>query len=357
MKSFLFSFSSFLLIIFVGITFLGCADNFDNSIVTAPTITDNTFIHSDSPLYTSAFTTKTWLQASKFIDGETGGELIIDTTYINYQGRQINVYGRLKFKEYSFQGLTFFKMLLRPEEASIALFPNMEFEIEVELTVEYKGIDLEALGHTTSGHVDFVFLDDNGEIEIILNEFCKVNIGEQRIKVNNAKLSHFSQYGWSISDSTTPQLELISLPSSSAEDIDTLVTQYKEIDGHEGGKFDFVYSYQGGPFDSVTIVSKLDFADHTFEGTQVISQTLNTNYAAMKYGPSMQFDKDVKLNLVITGLDLSNVDPNTLDFVFINEDGSVENVVYDNIIVNVSTGTIEVDNAKLTHFSRYGFVH
>ena len=161
-----------------------------------------------------------------------------------------------------------------------------------------------------------------------------------------------------ISDSPTLQLKLITLPTSSGGlGIETLVTQYKEIDGDDGGKFEAVFSYKGGPFGLVTVKSKLDFKEDAFEGTKDISQTLDTDFAAMTFGPSMQFNERVKLDLKIEGLDLSDVDPNTLDFVYIDEDGTVEHIEYDEIIMNVSTGTIEIDDAILSHFSRYGFVH
>ncbi|MCZ6704184.1 MAG: hypothetical protein O6940_14235, partial [Ignavibacteria bacterium] len=77
MKSRLFSFlfSAFLLIIFVGITFLGCADNLDNSIVTAPTdnldnsivtTPNNSQLMEQQPPASENFTT---FSVSKLIDG------------------------------------------------------------------------------------------------------------------------------------------------------------------------------------------------------------------------------------------------------------------------------------------------
>jgi hypothetical protein len=161
-----------------------------------------------------------------------------------------------------------------------------------------------------------------------------------------------------LSESPTKQLKLISIPAPSGGlSVETLVTKYKEIDGDDGGEFTANFSYSGGPFGTVIVESELDFDSDAFEGERLISQTLDTDFAAMKFGPSMQFYDDIGLDLVITGLDLSGIDPNTLDFVYINEDGTIEHVEYDDIIVNVSTGTIEVDDAELTHFSRYGFVN
>jgi hypothetical protein len=156
----------------------------------------------------------------------------------------------------------------------------------------------------------------------------------------------------------TSQLNLISIPTPAGGlSVETLLTEYKEIEGDEGGRFTAYFSYEGGPFGEVTVYSKLYFFDDAFSGDKVISQTLDTEYAAMSFGPSMQFDARVKLDLRITGLDLTGVDPDDVDFVFVDDDGNIEHVEYDEIEVNLSTGTIEVDDVELTHFSRYGFVN
>ena len=199
MKSPLFSFlfSAFLPIIFVGITFQGCTDNLDNSIVTAPTITDNTFIHPDLPLNASARPTDKLRYTSKFIDGEIGGELKIDSTYINSEGREINVYARLKIPPGSFQGTINIVMVPNDADLSIQLFPEMAFNRVVKLDLVFSGINLKAFGYTTNGVVDFNYFDDNGTIELIETHQSIVNIHHNRISVRTASLHHFSRYGWS----------------------------------------------------------------------------------------------------------------------------------------------------------------
>ncbi len=157
---------------------------------------------------------------------------------------------------------------------------------------------------------------------------------------------------------TNPELKLISLPqSSSGLSVETLYTESMNINGKYGAEFTAYFSYQGGPFGQVTVESELEFDSYSFQGTVEITQTLDSEFAALKFGPSMQFNRDVELDLIITGLDLSNVNPNTLDFVYIDENGTIEYVDYDEIKMDASTGTIEVDDADLTHFSRYGFVN
>lgn len=185
----------FLLIVLVGITFLGCSDNYDSTNVSAPTKTNNFnkegLLTSDLEIEVATHR----LSITELIDGEVGGELLIDTTYVNYQGREINVFGKLTIKQSSFPGLNYITMILNPEAATIKLFPDIVFEKEVILSVIYTGIDLVALGYTTSGHYDFVYFGENG-IEIILSDDSKVDMENQEIKVKNAKLEHFSRYGW-----------------------------------------------------------------------------------------------------------------------------------------------------------------
>ena len=154
------------------------------------------------------------------------------------------------------------------------------------------------------------------------------------------------------------QYKLIPLPAnSSGLNIETLYTQSKDINGKYGGDFNADFSYQGGPFGLVTVESDLDFSPYSFQGTVNISQTLDSDYAVVSFAPSMQFYVPVEYDLKITGLDLSNVNPATLEFVYIANDGTIYNCEYDSMTMDVSTGTIIVDDAELEHFSRYGFVN
>ena len=175
---------SILLFLLCGITFFGCNDNLDTTIVSnpAPTASDKII---DAPLY-----------ASKIIDGEIGGELVLDRTFINDEGREINAYARLRVLEGSYYGTVNIEMLLNEEDISIQLFPEMKFNRSVRLDLIYTGIDLEALGFTTTGKVDFAYFADNGNVQLVENDLSHVSIPQNQIKVRNAKLYHFSRYGW-----------------------------------------------------------------------------------------------------------------------------------------------------------------
>lgn len=108
---------------------------------------------------------------------------------------------------------------------------------------------------------------------------------------------------------------------------------------------------------NVTIVSQLVFPANSFSGGKTITQTFDTETASLEFGPAMVFNVPVKYTLTVSGLDLTGINPETLDFVYVAQDGSITGVIYDSIIMDVTTGTLKVTNAQLNHFSRYGFVN
>jgi len=179
----------------IGTIFFGCSEDSNNTNISAPSSFNNLI---KDQMHTSDQENESVshiLSISKLIIGEDGGELLIDTAYINYLGRQIEVYGKLKIKKSAFQGSEYITMKLNPESATVNFSPELVFEKDVKLSITYTGIDLVALGYTTSGHYDFVYFGKGG-IETTLNDESKVDMDKQKIKVKNAKLEHFSRYGW-----------------------------------------------------------------------------------------------------------------------------------------------------------------
>jgi hypothetical protein len=152
------------------------------------------------------------------------------------------------------------------------------------------------------------------------------------------------------------QVKLIHMPAPKYLSLETVYTESMYINGYNGGTFAEQFSYQSTN-GTVIVNSQLVFPSYSFSGGKTITQTFNTETASLEFGPAMQFNNPVKYTLTVSGLDLSNVNPNTLDFVYVAQDGTITGVVYDSISMNVSTGTLKVVNAQLNHFSRYGFVN
>ena len=161
-----------------------------------------------------------------------------------------------------------------------------------------------------------------------------------------------------VDNSPNSQLKLISLPTPSGGlNIENDYTAYKSIDGSVGGSFWASYSYKGGPNNMVYMTSGLNFPANSFTGTKNISQTFSSTGASMVFGPPMQFNTTVYYSLKIGGLDLTGVNPETLDFVYIDANGNMHPCEYDYVMMDENSGTLMVRKAKLNHFSRYGFVN
>ena len=159
-----------------------------------------------------------------------------------------------------------------------------------------------------------------------------------------------------VNTGTNTQLKLITLPLPSSGLTIDAQTFTKYINGYYGGVFSAEYHYQSYS-GTVSQYSTLDFSNGAFSGTKEISQTFNTGGAAMEFGPSMQFQADVEYSYKITGVDLTGVNPNTLDFVYIDSNGNMYPVEYESVSMDENTGMLKVVAAKIPHFSRYGFVN
>ena len=160
------------------------------------------------------------------------------------------------------------------------------------------------------------------------------------------------------SNSSAQKVNLIPIPAPAGGlSVETLFTKSKVIDGEDGGYFIASFNYEGGPFGNVSCTSRLIFSAGSFNGVTEIQKTLDSESAAMIFGPSMQFNTPVKCSLRYYGLDLSTVNPETLDFVYIAPDGTFQHCEYDTIEMNVGNGYLMVRNSQLNHFSRYGFVN
>jgi len=156
---------------------------------------------------------------------------------------------------------------------------------------------------------------------------------------------------------TKPQAQLIKLPAmKSGLKIETDLTRSKYINGYNGGMFAETFEFQSVT-GNVMIYSKLVFPAGAFSGGKTITQTFDTETASLEFGPAMQFNIPVNYTLTVSGLDLTGINLETLDFVYVAQNGSITGVEYDSITMDTATGTLKVTNAKLHHFSRYGFVN
>ena len=131
----------------------------------------------------------------------------------------------------------------------------------------------------------------------------------------------------------------------------------KVIDGQDGGEIVFNYEYQTKAGNTISIWAKLKIEAGAFNGVKEIWMIVNNETGAISFYPHIVFNAPVEFNVTYTGIDLSGINPNAVDYLFQNYDGSTEQIDYQQIIVNIAEGKLELIKADLLHFSRYGFVN
>ncbi|OGU74921.1 MAG: hypothetical protein A2V93_04195 [Ignavibacteria bacterium RBG_16_34_14] len=147
----------------------------------------------------------------------------------------------------------------------------------------------------------------------------------------------------------------ITLPQQNGASVETEWSVTGEINGTEGGELKIDDAYFAGPFGNVKVKAKLKFKHNSFQGTETITMVLDNVNGTVTYSPHMNFNKPAELDLEFQGIDLTGVNPDSVDFVYQNPDGYFESVDYKKITVKMEDGKIKVENGKIPHFSRYGF--
>ena len=169
---------------------LGCAD------------TPNSPVKNDDHSYQfiklpkkSGMYVETIFSKTKPLDGDEGGQIIIRKSYVAEDGHTVKIYAKLKVKVDSFDGEVSITLTVDDEFAAVSFSPAMDFDKPVELSLRFEGIDLEGLNFTT-GDYDFVFIDDQGNTEVVGYNAIRVDESQGKISVIRAKLHHFSRYAF-----------------------------------------------------------------------------------------------------------------------------------------------------------------
>ena len=139
---------------------------------------------------------ETDFSVTKTIDGDKGGMLKIKESYVGEEGQVVKIDVKLKIRKHSYSGDVDITMTVNAVYATIKFTPHMVFNTPVELKASFKGIDLGEL-YITKGGYDFVFIDDNGNIEMVEHDGVDVKEWKGEIKLHkNAYLNHFSRYAF-----------------------------------------------------------------------------------------------------------------------------------------------------------------
>lgn len=180
-----------LTLVFLTLILLSC-DSTENSILSSENTTQ---VNSDSakPI---VYSTQTGFAITKEINGLLGGEINFDSTIVDKNNDTIKIAVSLKFDANAFSGSQLITITPDINSAFIQFSPAMIFDKPAKLDLEYSGIDLANLGFSSNSTVDFVYMADNGNIEYILKNECKIKWNTQKLYVKNAELPHFSRYGF-----------------------------------------------------------------------------------------------------------------------------------------------------------------
>jgi len=135
------------------------------------------------------------------------------------------------------------------------------------------------------------------------------------------------------------------------------ITVGKIIEGDEESLLEINTGYAGGPFGWISITASTRFQRYSFTGERYVTMSINDDFGAATFTPSRVWDKPVIYNLTIQGIDLSNVDPSTVTFVYMSTDGNYYRAKYQSISVDKQSGKLQIINAELPHFSRWGFIN
>jgi hypothetical protein len=129
------------------------------------------------------------------------------------------------------------------------------------------------------------------------------------------------------------------------------IVNSKTIIGKDGGKIDL--HIHSNPH----VSGELEFPKNSFTGTETFTVLYDNETATITFSPSpYQFLIPLKLKLEYKNLDLSGCSPEDLDYYYLSPSGELVPVNYDKIDVKIDNGELKLSNAKIPHFSRYGWI-
>lgn len=131
------------------------------------------------------------------INGETGGKIFINHSYVTSEGKSVQITGCLVIPANAFSGTMNISVNLDDEYAVLDFSPSpYHFNAPLKLNLQYKGLDLNSIDQNK---VNFYYIsDDAGATELINSESKVFNLSTGTIGIIKAELNHFSRFGWVI---------------------------------------------------------------------------------------------------------------------------------------------------------------
>jgi len=137
-------------------------------------------------------------------------------------------------------------------------------------------------------------------------------------------------------------------------------TTAKAIDGSVGGELEIQQNVLSSEGRIVEVHSLFEIPAGAFAGTQNITMTVNADNGCISFYPHMNFSQTCFLNYGLYNINLANLGFQKSDkranFVYFNDSGTIDPITNMGVTIGYKTGSLTVNKAQLTHFSRYGFI-
>jgi hypothetical protein len=153
-------------------------------------------------------------------------------------------------------------------------------------------------------------------------------------------------------DNSTKKVKWLTISDNSGLSVEGSKTWSKSIIGTNGGLFRGTKSLSA----NISAFVEVWVPAGAFTGTKTISATLNSETLYADFAPTpMTFNTPIYYTVEYFGVNLEGIDPTTVDFYYIDGSGNMVKAEYSEIYVE--EGWLCVVDAKIPHFSRYGFVN
>lgn len=155
--------------------------------------------------------------------------------------------------------------------------------------------------------------------------------------------------------SKTAEPKWIGLPQAADLTLAKKLFTFKFIKADEGGELVIDYTYYSKEGKKIKTYSSLYFSPGALKRSSFVTMLIDDNTGVAEFLPHQTFNEPALLNQTFTGLNLNGFDPSQIQLYYLNEDGSYEVMECDQLIVDIESGTIQVVNGRIPHFSLYGY--
>jgi hypothetical protein len=133
--------------------------------------------------------------------------------------------------------------------------------------------------------------------------------------------------------------------------LDKEVLVINEVNGKNGRTVEYDLNVA-----NLSVNGTLTIPKNSFDGIMDISASFSNQSTTQTFGPSpFTFRKTLLLTLEYRGVNLRNINPSEIDFYYIDNSGQFHRAEYASLEINPEEGLLKVVDARINHFSRWGW--